>query len=286
MSQLEEVTGGRVRSTAPSGWAMLRHGWPVLLLCFGFVWAQVVQPLGDAQAGSAFALSRAALAEGRWWTVLTHMFGGGLSGMVFAVIAFLAGCTAVTARDPDWMGGWWTPVMFVGCGLVAALVHLLTADGAPLASAWPAVLGLLAFWLSSRRWPRWASDGERVEKARPDTWLARGLNSAWAWLYLWGFAFFPGSAHVIDLPFALNTATGFALVAGGAAVIFGLSAWGGVAQRIVGVFQIVAVLAVTGAWLVERLSDFDLDIPFAVAVLASLVFGALLGRPSRPAALV
>lgn len=281
MSQLEDVASGRVRSTALTGWTVLRHGWPCLLLLAGFIWAQVVQPLGSPEAGAVFALSPAALAEGRWWTVLTHMFSSGLSGFFLSIATFLAGCTAVTARDPDWMGGWRTPAVFVACGLVGALVHLMSAGGAPLLSSWPAVVGLLAFWLASRRWPSWESrSSRRPEKAEPETWLERGWNGGW-----WGLIpllYLLSSPHQVQHPLPLTFATGLAVALIGGAVILGLTALGGIARRIAGLAQIVFAVTVMGMTLAKSLAETDFDIPLVVAMLGSLVFGGLLGARPRP----
>lgn len=284
MSQLEEIIRGKARSTAPNGLTMLRYGWPALLLCAGFVWAQVVQPLGSPEAGAAFALSPDALAEGRWWTVLTHMFASGLGGFFLAILTFAAACTAVVTRDPDWMGGWRTPVMFVACGLVGALVHLLTAGGAPLLSSWPAVFGLVAYWLASRRLPAWEASGGRVEKPEPETWLTRGFSSLWAWAFPWTLYFIGPRLWDIQLPFVLSPMTVIVVAVGGGVVLFGLTAMGGIARRIAGLVQIVFGVTLMGVMLAKGLGEIDFDIPLVVAMVGGLMFGGLLGFKPRPAA--
>ncbi len=277
MSQLQDLTEGRSVPPTPTGWTLLRCGWPALLLAFliGGGLALASSLPGDQ---NPYALSLAALAEGRWWTPATHIFVvEGMGAMALAAIAFVTGLFAVGAGNPDWMGGWRTPAVFLACGLMAGAVYLLSGGEGVLAGGWPAGLGLGAYWLAAGRWPR-----RPDEVSNPETAVRHGLNLALRWLFLFMIFGSQISTGNLTLPFAVGPWPFLAALGGGAAILFALGAWGGRrGDQLAGALVLIAWAAAAALWLESLIGNEPLLLGLAPALFAGVALGGVFGLAER-----
>lgn len=150
-----EIVGGPRNGGEGTGWTRLRYGWPALILALGILAGTLLEPPGpDGLVDlSVYGLSAEALAQGRWWTLVSHAF---LPVPVFPTIllgaAFLiVGLTATSTANPGWMGGWRMPAIFLASAGVGALVQLSVSPAAMLSGPWAGVAGLVAYQIISRR---------------------------------------------------------------------------------------------------------------------------------------
>lgn len=165
---------------------LLRAGWPALLLfvisLVAMFWQFTRMVAGDASEGLDLAgLSRAALAEGRWWTPLSHIFvypgplGRTLATLVFGVIAG----RALYRRDPDWLGGWRMLAVFLACGLAAGAAQILLHPQGVISGAWAGLLGLAVFAARTSRFGQLFSDSaSEHETARTASTGERHMGAA------------------------------------------------------------------------------------------------------------
>lgn len=150
-----EIVGGPRNGGEGIRWALLRYGWPALILALGIVAGTLLEPPGpDGLVDlSVYGLSAEALAQGRWWTLVSHAF---LPVPVFPSIllgaAFLiVGLTATSTANPGWMGGWRMPAIFLASAGVGALVQLSMSPATMLSGPWAGVAGLVAYQIISGR---------------------------------------------------------------------------------------------------------------------------------------
>lgn len=153
-SPIEHLTRPAFEGT---GWTLLRHGWPALLIFAGLVGGLFVLPFGSDSGvdPAAFSLSREAIGDGRWHVLVSHAFipVNLMSGTLLAYFVFLAGVTAPAVSNPSWMGGWRLPAVFLAAIAASAAVHLIMDLATPLRGPWPAVLAVTAWLKLARRRP-------------------------------------------------------------------------------------------------------------------------------------
>lgn len=291
-SPLEAITTGKTRSTGEgTGWTLLRYGWPALLLFAAFAAGFYAMVAG---ASEALSLSREALANGRWWTLLSHIFvNAGMGGGILIFALFAAGLTATATPNPGWMGGWRMPAVFIGAGLAGALAQLLADPAVTLVGPWPAALGLAGYYLASQRWASLFAGPLPKHSAEEEAQAEAGSQAmSWVngWLFLlllgpmaaWIPSFLPGEG-------ATRIAIGVAIIAGGGAVIYAIVRLGGQPGRKIARLAVLAMSAlgllagvyVFGGKLLEHL-DAVLTLPWA-SYAAGLIGGVAAGLLERRA---
>lgn len=294
------ASGGPRPGGEGTGWDLLGYGWPAFLLLAGFAWGFAVT-VGASQAPgeSPYLLSREALSTGRWWTLVSHVFvHGGMGGAILTAALSLAGLTPTATANPGWMGGWRTPAVFLAAAWAGALAELFFAPTAILSGAWPAVLGLAAYYiLSGRLASVIASDetkGSAGEKARGDG-ASVALNWANDWFLILGLGpslgWFPS---ILPGEGLVAFAQGAAVVVGGAVAVYVLVKLGGdrgwriasLAVQATSILLLLAVAPTFGRWLLGNSSEvMSLPWPSYVVGLAVGMTAALLERlrPRAPA---
>jgi len=154
-----------------------RESWALALITVAigltYLWQLSVPP----EAVFDGALSGQALAEGRWWTLLTSMFlHGGLSHLLMNLSALLPFGLIVGRRmGGDLRGQLALLALYFGAGLSGDLVYLLLAgrDAGPVVGASGAIFGL---WGAVVRLPRdrgvWPLVSPQVARALPGPIIA------------------------------------------------------------------------------------------------------------------
>lgn len=297
-SPLKDFAVGGPRPGEGTGWTLLRHGWPALLLFAAFAWGFYVETVGGdgARPESLYALSGGAFADGRWWTLLTHPFVDlGMAGGILICAVLVAALTVTATPDPGWMGGWRTLAMFFAAAWAGALAQLSLAPAAPVSGPWIAVLGLAAYYVVSRRWastlgvPRATSGSDDDGK----TWAGA---QAMSWLYIWLLllVFAPQWGWlppILSGQGAMIIMIASALVVGGAIAIYAIVSLGGQVGRKLARFAILAT-AVLGLLAIAYGVGHDLlehrkvllALPwagYAVGPVAGLAAGIAAGQLER-----
>lgn len=285
---LEAMSEGRVGfiEDTPTPWTVMKHGWPAILLFAVILAGALVQAQWATAADpeiSWAALSSAALAEGRWWTVLSHMViqKGFLPQTVSLFLLFLAAMTVVNVTDRDWMGGWRMPVVFLVCSLAGAGVHILSGSDDILFGVWPGLLGLMAFYLVSDRGaglrPAVRDDG----RAKPTEDLARlkealglAVNVAWFPLLLT-----ISPAENSGPLFALGWQTTLLVAVASGVLVFVVELFGHRVLRRLLRICLSAVVVVLGTALFLGLTQVQ-TLPWG-ALIGATVAGALTGSLDR-----
>lgn len=143
--------------------------------------------LGDMRA---WGISAASLEEGRWWTLVTHMFAhGGLLHLSFnaLLLFFLSG--PITVRMGPVPLNWIRfALLFVACGLGGALAYILIDSNGtiPAVGASGAIFGMVGLMARLPR-PAGPVSAEYYQRLRPLTFELIGRN-----LFLIGILTLPG----------------------------------------------------------------------------------------------
>lgn len=207
----------------------LGAGWPALLLAVGalaaFLWQISMEPEGARTYGVAgFGLSRDALVDGRWWTLLTHVLiqdhfvGQVISVGIFGWWAWKAADGGETGPEPL---GWRFLAVFFICSFVGAAAHLAAAPGGlVLTGVWPGLLGLIAFRSGGARDAVDAGEGPQP-KGMSDARSRREVAAALAAMPV-AIVFLQAGGEFLDWTFGPLLLLGLA----GGAIAFGVDAYG------------------------------------------------------------
>ncbi len=137
---------------------MLRYGWPALILALGIVACTILEPPGPDGIvdQSVYGLSAEALAQGRWWTLVSHAFlPVPVGGVVWLGAAFvILALTPMATANRGWLGGWRTPAVFIAAAGVGAVAQLSMTASATVSGPWAGVAGLTVYLIASRRLAR------------------------------------------------------------------------------------------------------------------------------------
>ncbi len=311
-SPLERIASGQTRSTTrglgggvagqgrpalSQGWTILRHGWPALILALGIVAGTVIEPPGPDGVvdQSVYGLSAEALAQGRWWTLLSHAFlpVAAWPFIFLGSMLFLFGLTPTLTANPAWMGGWRTPAVFFAAAAAGAAAHFLFGTAAFYSEPWAAAGGLFFyhFW-SGRFRSMFANGGVDVAESRKESherdfriarnyWINACITLQAGYLLFDDFALLSviGSFEALTLFWAL------ALL--GFLALHGLERHGGVVglwiARIAGHLAIAAALGVwlwqLALWVIDSQAML-LGLPWA-SYLAGAAVGLLAGLFER-----
>lgn len=195
---------------------ILKFAWPAILLFGGLtvmVGVQIaVRTQADVYGIAPGALSQAALDEGRWWTLASHILfhADNLSQLATFALCFLAILSVIYARDQAWMGGWRMPAVYAACAFDGGLAHILSGTNGAFTGVWSGFAGLLAYYLASGRLPGTA----KQEKSAPiEERLGLSL------LFPWCLVVFSLEEHGPHLPFAPSLPAKLIVLAVGVIVI-------------------------------------------------------------------
>ncbi len=236
-SELETI-GGPPAAGEGTGWTLLRHGWPALLIFTALAWGYLVQPVGlDGEIEQTLhGLSREALAEGRWSVLVSHVFvsPGIMGGIVAGFVTFGAVLTTPMLRNPDWMGGWRLLAVFAISAAAAGAAHLLSGAPTPLLGPWPA-LAAVALWTAiAGRGPRIREPDEQPAHRRSDFEEAFNLVLPFLFLLIIGSNEIRETAALLLPGFKLPLWTAAVALAGVGVVGFFASRFGGeIGRRVV-----------------------------------------------------
>lgn len=141
----------------------------VFVVCSAaFLWGWLT--LGPWGWVDAWGLSGAALAQGRWWTIGSHMIThGGLAHIIMNTTALMGLGAFVTARMASGLRGWWGRFfgLFIVSGLCGAGLYLALhlTSAVPMVGASGAICGL---WGAAARV---GPDGRIVPLRSRPVWL-------------------------------------------------------------------------------------------------------------------
>jgi hypothetical protein len=289
-----EIVGGPRNGGEGTGWTLLRFGWPALILALSIVAGTLLEPPGpDGLVDlSVYGLSAEALTEGRWWTLVSHVF---LPVPVFPAILLgaallIAGLTPTATANPGWLGGWRTPAVFMASAGFGALAVLSIDPARTLSGPMSGALGLLAYHLVARR----SRSVEPEAAPAPDTDETRrseAVGSALNWFNTWLQVLL--LAPQLDLypsPLPGDGAARFfiaAVVMVGAVLVYAGTIFGGaVTSRILGAVRwglmwvwVLALTAVAAGWLAENWLRV-LELPWP-GYVAGIFLGLTLGLFER-----
>lgn len=152
MSPLQDIANGRPRRwPGQLFWAQ----W-LLMIALGavFGWEMVARLQGSDQAVLAYGLSSDTLREGRWWTLVTHMFlHAGLAHIAMnASFALAVGAPVAMMTGADLAGGLRYLLLFLVCGILGGATFLALNPGSHtvMLGASGALSGL---WGAASRFP-------------------------------------------------------------------------------------------------------------------------------------
>ncbi len=294
-----EIVGGPRNGGEGTGWTLLRYGWPALVLALSIAAGTLLEPPGpDGFVDlSVYGLSAEALTQGRWWTLVSHVF---LPVPVFPAILLgaallIAGLTPTATANPGLLGGWRTPAVFMASAGFGALAVLSIDPARTLSGPWSGALGLLAYHLAARR----SRSTETEEAPVADTDETRRSEAeilALNWLNAWLQALV--NLPLLDLyPSPLpgdsgaRAVTAAVIIMGGAGLVYAGTILGGmITRRILGVVHkgliwiwVLALTAVAAGWLAENwLRVLELPWPgYAAGVFLGLTLGLIERRRLR-----
>jgi hypothetical protein len=294
-----EIVGGPRNGGEGTGWTLLRYGWPALILALSIAAGTLLEPPGpDGFVDlSVYGLSAEALTQGRWWTLVSHVF---LPVPVFPAILLgaallIAGLTPTATANPGWLGGWRTPAVFMASAGFGALAVLSIDPARTLSGPWSGALGLLVYHLAARR----SRSAEPEAAPAPDsdeTRRSEAVGSALNWFNTWLQVLL--LAPLFDLypsPLPGDGSARFFIAAvvivGGAVLVYAGTIFGGtVTSRILGAVRwglmwiwVLALTAVAAGWLAENwLRVLELPWPgYAAGVFLGLTLGLIERRRLR-----
>lgn len=238
---------------------MLRHGWSALILALGIVAGTVLEPPGPDGIvdQSVFGLSAEALAQGHWWTLLSHAFlPVPVGGVVWLGAAFvILALTPMATANPGWLGGWRTPAIFIAAAGVGGAAHLLWRTSELHSGPWTAAAGLLLYYFFSGRSGLVFGRGtdatgvaddlakREFDKAVLD-WAEASVLLALAGILFQQWPLLPALGIVEAILLSLT----FYVI--GLVALHALGRLGGVVgRRIAGIMGRAAIVAALGAWL-------------------------------------
>lgn len=276
---------------------MLGYGWPTLILALGIVAGTVLEPPGPDGVvdQSVYGLSAEAVAQGRWWTLISHAFlpVAAWPFIFLGSMLFFFGLTTTLTANPAWMGGWRTPAIFFAAAGAGVAAHFLFGTAEFYSEPWAAAVGLFFYYFWSGRFrSMFAKGGVDVAESRRERherefrtartyWINANLSLQAGYILFsdWPLLSIIASYEALALVGAFSLLGFFAL--------HGLERHGGVVglwiARIAGRVAIVAALGVwlwqLGLWVIDSQAML-LGLPWA-SYLAGAAVGLLAGLFER-----
>ncbi len=101
---------------------------------------------------SFYGLSTEALAQGRWWTLVSHAFlPVPVTVVIWVGVAFfILGLTPTMASNPGWLGGWRPLAAFVVATIAGALAQLSLTPSATVSGPWAGLAGLAVYLIFAK----------------------------------------------------------------------------------------------------------------------------------------
>lgn len=145
---MDRIDIGQIEAKPTEREPFFHAPWTIVALCLGLLGLFVLQRLANSDLLiQRYALSAAALAEGRWWTPLTSLFlhGSWAHVGVNTVVAFAVGPPVARMMGTDARGAAAFVLFYLLCGVIGSLGFVAMAPGdlTPTVGASGAISGLL-----------------------------------------------------------------------------------------------------------------------------------------------